>query len=356
MAAPKITFALIAFGPSALRPYVDYAVATLRKVGGYDGDVHVLTDHPECYDYAAENAQGKGQTNVLEIAPPETSLEQNIRNPKYKRTLFRMIKTDLLKLVPEEYEYIVFIDSDIVTTQEGCVGDFLQRNIIDTTWPEGMGIRAKWNCGLFVHLGSFILRRGYSEKLLQQWRDMFTEDDFLDRISFMKAVGERLGITQDEWNTEDADICERRAHIVGSIENSDSFLQAESLPVPDDHNGHFVSKNGAFVTPTCFTHISGARCEAYGKPYVDDVLERFVDKYEYDFCRDTTSWREYFMFKLERLGVSMEETCVHRSSRAAIIEQENQMIVKWMGLFTLVGVALIACLYWGVYKRISNAR
>eukprot|EP00968_Pinguiococcus_pyrenoidosus_P020208 scaffold2321_cov245-Pinguiococcus_pyrenoidosus.AAC.8 len=165
-----------------------------------------------------------------------------------------------------------------------------------------------------VHLGSFILRRGYSEGLLNDWRGEFTQDDYLDRISFMKAVGKRLDIQQEQWNTDDTSIVERRNHMVGPLVNGDSFLREEAGE----------SDAAAAASPTCFTHISGARCEAYGKAFVDGVVSKFVGSYDNDYCRDTQSWRGWALFKLERLGVSVEDTCARTAQHTFLACQDKQ--------------------------------
>eukprot|EP00968_Pinguiococcus_pyrenoidosus_P020209 scaffold2321_cov245-Pinguiococcus_pyrenoidosus.AAC.9 len=86
-----------------------------------------------------------------------------------------MLKTELLKLLPPHVEYVVFIDSDIITTQgvqktpngppaflfgrpnlplhsatANCVPAFLHTNLVEASWEPTMGIRARWTPGSFV--------------------------------------------------------------------------------------------------------------------------------------------------------------------------------------------------------------
>jgi len=115
---------------------IDYAITSLRDVGGYQGRVFVMTDQERCFAHLRERDARKGaETITIHVEPPQDSLRDSINNVNLRRTRFRMLKTQLLEYLPHDVRFAVFLDSDVLTTKEDCVDGFLAQNAAGKTLP-----------------------------------------------------------------------------------------------------------------------------------------------------------------------------------------------------------------------------
>eukprot|EP00968_Pinguiococcus_pyrenoidosus_P015654 scaffold1459_cov260-Pinguiococcus_pyrenoidosus.AAC.15 len=124
-----VAFVFIAMGPVAFGRVVDYAITSLRDVGGYRGRIFVLTDQERCFAHLHEDHARRGlQTTTIHAAAQADTLQDSIHNVALRRTRFRMLKTQILDYLPDDVQYAVFVDSDVMTTKEDCAEQFITQN------------------------------------------------------------------------------------------------------------------------------------------------------------------------------------------------------------------------------------
>ena len=312
----SVAFVFNAMGPFAQRSDVEYAVDSLRTIGGYRGEVFVVTDSPECY----KASEGPLALTIVKVEAPQASVSEKLRNPALLRTKYRMMKAQLLDILPPSSpEYLVYMDSDIVTIGPGCVDAYLRENT--ASWPPEMAIRTRWPDGQQVHVGSFMMRRNHSESLIAAWQDAFSARDVLDRVSFMAAAKALYGATHND-----------ELHI-GRLFQGDAFLPPAGEPLPP-----------------CFVHISDARCKAFGGAYVNEVLrESHVPMYPDDLCVNDGTWLSRAKLTVERLGMRTSSCAakVHRLRHPAAAPGEMDAAAGAVALLLFAAAfAAAACLAW----------
>ncbi|KAJ1423391.1 hypothetical protein B484DRAFT_451891 [Ochromonadaceae sp. CCMP2298] len=90
----------IAMGKMAADPMVDYAVASARMIGKWQGDIFIITDRPECFAEAKE----------YEIKTIQVPVAQSLMEIK-------ALKTQLMSLLPEATKGALYLDVDILVTK-----------------------------------------------------------------------------------------------------------------------------------------------------------------------------------------------------------------------------------------------
>ena len=101
--APLVdAIALVAMSKMAEDPMVDFALASIRKVGNWKGDIYVLTDRPSCFVDAAK-------TYDVKLIPMESiaSLME-----------IKALKPTLLHYLPDSVQGVLYMDVDIVVTRD----------------------------------------------------------------------------------------------------------------------------------------------------------------------------------------------------------------------------------------------
>ena len=63
----------VAMGAMASDPMVDYSIASVRKLGKWEGDIYVVTDQPLCF----VDAVHEYDIHTIEVAPPSLLLRLN---------------------------------------------------------------------------------------------------------------------------------------------------------------------------------------------------------------------------------------------------------------------------------------
>ena len=199
--------AFISVGDMARDPLLDYAVATVRKVGGWKGDIYVLTDKPDCLKRVASEYGVK-----IVTIPKKGSLMQ-----------IKALKPQLLSLIPATVDSVMYLDVDIAVTRSlgyfmrmvgrdllsaSVVGDGVHNissasavarhsklsNFDFAAFGDAKGHYVGFCAGCEKwHTGVMILRRGKGTKCLDTWGELLASGRFhTDQESLDRA--ERMGV------------------------------------------------------------------------------------------------------------------------------------------------------------------
>jgi len=91
----------VAMGAMASDPMVDYSIASVRKLGKWNGEIYVVTDIPTCFadaiqEYDIKTIQVPSAKSIIEI---------------------KSLKPRLLTLMPAHVAGVLYIDVDILVTK-----------------------------------------------------------------------------------------------------------------------------------------------------------------------------------------------------------------------------------------------
>lgn len=297
----KVAFVFVAMGMAVNMPDLGYAVRTLRDVGGYKGDIYILSDMGKCLTYLNDVKR----VYVVEHHIAKYDATKLLSNRFLYRTRMRQVKTQVLLKVPEHIEFITFMDTDILTVTPNCALNFVNYNFFDpeigADWPATMAMKAHWQDPLTeFHSGLFTVRRGYAELLMASWFNHFYDNDTMDRYPFMRAVHEMYHI-DGPFRTSDPAVLEKRATIIGELKRAspNDFSGADKFIPPPWDPQDLVSNDSDVNYPFCFMHIPSNRCKKYGAAYVHKIVAPKVRGYRNDLCvEQTQDW-----LGIERTGI-----------------------------------------------------
>ena len=101
--APLVdAIALVAMSKMAEDPMVDFALASIRKVGNWKGDIYLLSDRPTCFVDAAKTYDVK----LISMEPMASLME------------IKALKPTLLHYLPDSVHGVLYLDVDIVVTRD----------------------------------------------------------------------------------------------------------------------------------------------------------------------------------------------------------------------------------------------
>lgn len=91
----------VAMGAMASDPMVDYSIASVRKLGKWNGEIYVVTDIPSCFadtiqEYDVKTIQVPSAKSIIEI---------------------KSLKPRLISLMPAHVAGVLYIDVDILVTK-----------------------------------------------------------------------------------------------------------------------------------------------------------------------------------------------------------------------------------------------
>ena len=82
-------------------PMVDYSIAAVRKIGKWRGPIYIITDHVSCFEQAINEL--KITTIFIESLPSIIEI--------------KALKPKLFRYLPSEIKGILYIDVDVLVTQ-----------------------------------------------------------------------------------------------------------------------------------------------------------------------------------------------------------------------------------------------
>lgn len=160
----------VCMGKMTTDPLVDYSIASLRKLGEFQGEIYIITDVPNCFDTTILTYN----ISVIQVPSMETLME------------IKSLKPNLFKHLPTRIQSVLYLDVDIVVTKS--LNSFFRElttfppNIIS---PGSLKQNQNFDFGSFYdskshfigwcsgcekwHTGIIWLKRRYGEKCLQSW-------------------------------------------------------------------------------------------------------------------------------------------------------------------------------------------
>lgn len=230
------------------------AIESLRKVGGWEGKIYLLTNKEDCFDkekMEENGATGVTVVNVDNVQASSTYLRSSHRTSK-------QLKAQIFNYIPdEEIENVVLMDCDMLIGKPECIDPFVKD--VTSNWDAG-SIRFTLNKDV-VHTGIMIANRHKSKRALQAWSDrLATLRDSMDHIAYEHAWKKAQAAHEDYMD------------VINLNHDYEAFYR------PDR-------------PPACFNHISHKRCQAYGR----DKLKEFVSYFNLSTYAGDTHYCESVM-------------------------------------------------------------
>lgn len=91
----------VAMGTMASDPMVDYSIASVRKLGKWNGEIYVITDIPSCFADAVQDYEIK----TIQVPPMKSIIE------------IKSLKPRLMSFMPAHVAGVLYIDVDILITK-----------------------------------------------------------------------------------------------------------------------------------------------------------------------------------------------------------------------------------------------
>jgi hypothetical protein len=308
----------ILMGPLVTAPDFYYAIKSLRYQGGYEGKIFVLTDRPLCL----QEFTSKHNVIPLEVKTDPITMFDMVRNPLTYRTRMRAVKTKILAIVPKEIEYVLYMDSDIMTVTKGCAKNYVRRNILGSSthqeswahnpqqWKEKTVLKSRWPADYVIHAGFFMIRRGASEALLEEWHRQFGPREALDRPPLVRALNKLYQVGAEKQKNTTM-LAYRSQFVAPFVPAADEDTFPTDFMLPD--NLHVLPND---TLPFCFAHISVTRCRKYTYAYIDGILGPRVPDYKNDLCR-TQKKGTFVDQKLSRAALVHAKKCTAETEKGS---------------------------------------
>ena len=180
------------------------AIESLVRVAGYDGDVYFITENiaSSCVPSQEELRARLGYDRVHVVyvdegspSPFEKSSDaertngtRSRRRPLRKYLRDMSIKMDIFDYLPKRIEVAAWYDCDVVFGVHGCARNNLMCAIPEFSHATPMYTSlgsAGW------HVGSFMVHRVFSAKLLREWKEEFFTGRHISDYPAIEALYER---------------------------------------------------------------------------------------------------------------------------------------------------------------------
>lgn len=318
-------YVFLGLGATAHQLNCPGAIESLVRYGGWGGRIYLVTDQAHCFDEKAivKNA-GMNPENFkmitvkedfggggLDITNPKVGFSKNrIRSKSMKTQLFDLIEDQSIKV-------LAYVDCDILFGVQGCAKDYVSGGV---PWEDRkirfsrVAVNPETGKLDNIHTGSIMMHREHSKEVLQRWYDRMSSGvDDMDRIGYMTEywaiqneidkrhpAGNHTGgnnssnsapsgarpIKEHLQSAEEA----RRAHAgYGSVGNTVPILMnrqvEDNVMMPAEQirfnaTTGFIDRYEIFVNPEmqttpCMLHVSKARCDQFGRPAVQGVIDRY---------------------------------------------------------------------------------
>lgn len=156
---PVDAIVLIALGPAGTSPMLGWSVDSLFRVGGWTGNVYVITDNEKSVRQMimpADRVSGavypaRDNIHIIKLQERKENVPSESHNLNAKLT-----KCSLLHILPRRLQHVLYIDADIIIGKS--LEGFLEN--IAQVWKTPMQQTSPLSMGLFQDCKSF--RAGYS--------------------------------------------------------------------------------------------------------------------------------------------------------------------------------------------------
>ena len=296
---PNGAFAFLAMGAQANQLNCPAAVESLVKYGGWDGEIYLITDQPSCFDEEeiTKNA-GMEYPEKFHLVSAKQSLSKGGIDLQHPKVGFRKSRVHSFAMKAQLFEYITdpnidivaYVDCDILFTGADCPRKFIEAG---APWKENMikfgHLLVDRETGQLngLHAGTLVVHREYSANIMKLWKDEILSgnqegdnDAFMDlyrrhdKFDPQNPVGKRPEGFQGEFIFPPNDftlsslLYDMKADSESSYNRFERFFDPPNIHVRKD--------------VACMTHISKARCNAYGR----DVVQSFVDQFHLKTYKD----------------------------------------------------------------------
>ena len=188
---------LIAIGPAATQPAIGWSVHSAVEVGGWHGNVYIITDNPKAVNRTLfppdeTPAPNSLQPENVHFLPPKHVHLLHTKLPSFSA---KLTKCSILQILPNELKNVLYIDSDIITglplasfwksvAQIWNESDETELGLFEDGKAFTAGFCHKcdtWNTGVMS------IRRGVSDSCLDTWCDKLalhgeSDQAVLDRV------------------------------------------------------------------------------------------------------------------------------------------------------------------------------
>jgi hypothetical protein len=222
------------------------------------------------------------------------------------------MKTRLFEFIPDEQIHTVaYADCDILFGVEGCAVDLLAapkpswRDVsIKLTHyrKDGRGVLTD------IHAGSFVVHREHSKELLRLWREQIarhTEEG--DNDAFMVAYNRVKHSLSNSTSlrgkaSNSSATAAAAAHVRHPMEPG-MVLRPNAKNESGDRHWYEKFYQGQMGEFYCLNHMSKARCDFYGRKYVQEFVKQFrLRTFDADTLYCTSSWLKPLLYGWVPMG------------------------------------------------------
>eukprot|EP00981_Chlorochromonas_danica_P005957 scaffold1243_cov173-Ochromonas_danica.AAC.18 len=279
-------FVFLALGVQANQMNCPAAIESLVRIGGWDGDVYMISDRKNCFN-EKEIVQNAGmKADKLHMVYTDEDFgnigidlwNSKIGTRKNRIRSFTM-KTRIFDFIPDKkIQRIAYVDCDVLFGISGCAKDFItsgsvfEDHAIKFTRVDKDKSNPNDHVVTNVHAGTFVAHREASKDIMQAWKTALESNQFEhDRDAFMEAY--RLGRASNGTVEAKKYTPYYALHTVGEGQKKFEAFVQEKQP------------SELF----CINHISKTRCQELGREKVQTFVDRFQTKTygsRYLYCPD----------------------------------------------------------------------
>ena len=281
---PKLAFVFGAVGPYSrkLSKKCLAAVESLSLIGGWQGDVYLMTDDEQCFDEESIRRDAKNENvHLVRVDMDDDRDRLQTAEEGHRRLRFptgstryqsnMAVKTKILEVLNPEVEIALWYDCDVLAVRPGCIHDVVAEKPRITADKPFLLSRDR-------HVGSFAVHATHSKDALLEWRKGIYESNagegagVPDFRVFMDLFADRYGILPPVYH----DYFPQAACTVDEVERGEEHV--------------------------CFKHLSGGRCGALGANGVHELVSS-LDLPSYGsssvWCSSMAAW-------LKRSGITTQ--------------------------------------------------
>jgi hypothetical protein len=251
------------------------AVESLVKIARYDGEVYIITEKTQhtCIPPEAELRVRTGSQNIHVIhhnghdsASDPTATPRGFKEKPLRRYLRDMsVKMDIFYYLPTHIHIAAWYDCDVVFAVDNCANDNLLCSF--PQFSELYPIYNTWD----AHVGSFMVHRTFSAKLLSDWKREFLSGTHISDYPALKYLYDNQGNVRADKKWEYGRFVSGN-FVMNSFSSDTRVLRAEA-----EHGEtltHWRDVIWDKETPnSCIMHLTGGRCSKKNNgPVATDAL------------------------------------------------------------------------------------
>ena len=251
------------------------AVVSLVKIARYDGEVYIITEKTQhtCIPPEAELRVRTGSQNIHVIhrnghdsAPDLTATPRGFKEKPLRRYLRDMsVKMDIFYYLPTHIHIAAWYDCDVVFAVDNCAND----NLL-CSFPQFSELYPIYNtCD--THVGSFMVHRTFSAKLLSDWKREFLSGAHISDYPALKYLYDNQGKVRADKKWEYGRFVSGN-FVMNTYSGDTRVLRAKA------ENGESLTHWRDVIwdkeTPnSCIMHLTGGRCSKKNNgPVATDAL------------------------------------------------------------------------------------